>query len=472
MTPTLAGETPPQAAPFRMRTVMVPLIAIIIGIFMVVLDGTAVNVALPMLVTDFRTTLPTLQWIVTGYTLAQAAVIPLAGWLSDRYGAKRIFLTSVILFTIGSVLCSTAQNVDMLILFRVLQGLGGGFVLPVAMAYVYRISPPDRVGAIMGMMGIPILFAPAIGPVLGGWLVQYASWRWIFLLNLPVGIIGIVVGVLGLPEVQRQAVAALDRMGGILGPLAFAALSYGVSEGATSWTSTNTIGGLAVGVVALVAFIAVELRAQNPLLELRVFKSFDFSVAIVAQWVGQTALFGSLFLVPLFLQQVRGLGAFDTGLAILPQAIAAGIMMPIGGMLFDRIGARPLVVGGLGLVGVATYLLGQVGVHTQAGDLDFAPGSGRRWNGSDDDATQYAPHQCRTASVGQQSDLVDERIAAGGQWPDHRGSLHHPDLAYYEPYRVGYCRCANSAANRASAIGQCPGAYAARPCQCGDGPWL
>lgn len=369
MTPTLAGETPPQAAPFRMRTVMVPLIAIIIGIFMVVLDGTAVNVALPMLVTDFRTTLPTLQWIVTGYTLAQAAVIPLAGWLSDRYGAKRIFLTSVILFTIGSVLCSTAQNVDMLILFRVLQGLGGGFVLPVAMAYVYRISPPDRVGAIMGMMGIPILFAPAIGPVLGGWLVQYASWRWIFLLNLPVGIIGIVVGVLGLPEVQRQAVAALDRMGGILGPLAFAALSYGVSEGATSWTSTNTIGGLAVGVVALVAFIAVELRAQNPLLELRVFKSFDFSVAIVAQWVGQTALFGSLFLVPLFLQQVRGLGAFDTGLAILPQAIAAGIMMPIGGMLFDRIGARPLVVGGLGLVGVATYLLGQVGVHTQAGDL-------------------------------------------------------------------------------------------------------
>jgi len=357
------------AAPFQMRRVMVPLVAIIIGIFMVILDGTAVNVALPKLVADFHTTLPTLQWIVTGYTLAQAAVIPLAGWLSDHFGAKPVFLTSVALFTIGSVLCATAQTSTMLIAFRVLQGLGGGCVLPIAMAYVYRLAPPDKVGAVMGVMGVPILFAPAIGPVLAGWLVQYASWRWIFLLNLPVGIIGLCVGLIGLPAVQRQAVAALDRLGAILGPLAFAALSYGVSEGSVSWTSTQTLGGLTVGAIALVAFIVAELRAQTPLLELRVFASLDFSLAIVAQWVGQIALFGSLFLVPLFLQQVRGFGAFDTGLAILPQAIAAAIFMPIGGVLFDRIGARPLVVLGLVLIAVATYLLGQVGVHTRATDL-------------------------------------------------------------------------------------------------------
>jgi len=370
MVPGTTAQGPAQGdAPFRMGTVIVPLIAIIIGIFMVVLDGTAVNVALPKLVDDLHTTLPTLQWIVTGYTLAQAAVIPLAGWLSDRFGAKRVFLISVALFTAGSVLCATAQNSGMLITFRVLQGLGGGAVLPVAMAYIYRISPPDKVGALMGMMGVPILFAPAIGPVLGGWLVQYASWRYIFLLNLPVGIVGLIVGVLGLPAVQRKAVAGLDRYGAILGPLAFAALSYGVSAGATSWTVTNTIAGLTIGAVALLAFIVVELRASNPLLELRVFRSLDFSLAIVAQWVGQVALFGSLFLVPLFLQQVRGFGAFDTGLAILPQAIAAAVFMPIGGLLFDRIGARPLVVAGLGLVAVATYLLAQVGVHTQASDL-------------------------------------------------------------------------------------------------------
>jgi len=357
------------ATPFRMRTVMVPLVAIIVGIFMVILDGTAVNVALPKLVADFHTTLPTLQWIVTGYTLAQAAVIPLAGWLSDRFGAKPVFLTSVALFTIGSVLCATAQSGTMLIAFRVLQGLGGGCVLPIAMAYVYRLAPPDKVGAVMGVMGVPILFAPAIGPVLAGWLVQYASWRWIFLLNLPIGIVGLVVGLIGLPAVQRQTVAALDRLGAILGPLAFAALSYGVSEGSANWTSTQTLAGLAIGAIALLAFIAVELRVETPLLELRVFTSLDFSLAIVAQWVGQIALFGSLFLVPLFLQQVRGFGAFDTGLTILPQAIAAAVFMPIGGVLFDRIGARPLVVLGLVLVAVATYLLGQVNVHTQATDL-------------------------------------------------------------------------------------------------------
>ncbi len=362
-------QTAVGAAPFSMGAILGPLIAIIIGIFMVVLDSTAVNVALPKLVTDFHSTLSTLQWTITGYALAQAAVIPLAGWLSDRFGAKWVFLASVALFTMGSVLCATARNGEMLIAFRVVQGLGGGCVLPVAMAYIYRLSPPEKVGAVMGMMGIPILLAPAIGPVLGGWLVEYQSWRWIFLLNLPVGIIGLLVGMRSLPAIGRQAVALLDVPGAILGPLAFAALSYGVSSGATSWTSRETLGGLIIGGVALLAFIAVELRAKNPLLELRVFRSLDFNLAIMVQWVGQFALFGALFLVPLFLQQLRGYGAFDTGLYLLPQAIAAAVCMPIGGMLFDRIGARPLVVLGLGIVAGATFLLSQVGVATKGGDL-------------------------------------------------------------------------------------------------------
>lgn len=256
-----------EAKPFRLSSVLVPLTAIIVGIFMVILDTTAVNVALPKLVVDLHDRLTTLQWTITGYTLAQAAVIPLAGWLSDRFGAKYVFLTSVALFTLGSVLCATAQSSEMLITFRVLQGLGGGFVLPVAMAYVYRLSPPDKVGVLMGMMGIPILFAPAIGPVLAGWLVQYQTWRLIFLINLPIGIIGLAIGVRGLPAVGRQAVATLDVPGFVLAPLAFVALSYGITEGATSWTSANTLGGMLVGAVALAAFVVVELRAEAPLLE-------------------------------------------------------------------------------------------------------------------------------------------------------------------------------------------------------------
>jgi EmrB/QacA subfamily drug resistance transporter len=359
----------PTPTPFRLQAILAPLVAIIIGAFMVLLDSTAVNVAVPSLVTDLHSTLATLQWTITGYALAQAAVIPLAGWLSDRFGAKRVFLSAVALFTIGSVLCATAQTGSALVLFRVLQGLGGGVVIPIALAYTYRLSPPDKIGVVMGLMGIPILLAPAIGPVVAGWLVQYASWRWIFLLNLPIGIVGVLVGLRSLPWIERQSVPGLDLPGMILGPLAFTALCYGVSQGSTSWTATQTEISLLVGGVALLAFVVVELRARTPLLELRVFRSRDFSLAIVVQWVAQAALYGTLFLIPLFLQQARGYGAFSTGLILVPQALGAAVFMPLGGRLFDRIGARPLVVGGLALIAAATVVLARVNATTQGTDL-------------------------------------------------------------------------------------------------------
>ncbi|CAM3755448.1 DHA2 family efflux MFS transporter permease subunit [Cohnella lubricantis] len=337
--------------------ILAPLVAIIVGIFMVILDGTAVNVAIPKLQEEFVSSLSLIQWTVTGYALAQAAVIPLAGWLSDRFGAKRIFLISIALFTIGSGLCALADSAEMLILFRILQGLGGGVVMPISMAFVYRIAPKDKVGAVMGMMGIPILLAPALGPVLAGWMVDYVSWHWIFLINLPIGIIAVILGIRTLPNIERQTVAALDLLGIILAPLAFAALSYGVTQGGTSWTSTETLVGICVGAVALILFIFVELRRKNPLLELRVFRSGNFTRGIIVQWVSQFALFGSFFLVPLFLQQAHGYSAFETGLIMLPQAIASGLFMPIGGKLSDRFGARPMVLSGMVLVIAAALLL-------------------------------------------------------------------------------------------------------------------
>ncbi|GGA36214.1 DHA2 family efflux MFS transporter permease subunit [Paenibacillus physcomitrellae] len=357
------------AADFRLRSILVPLIAIIAGVFMVVLDGTAMNVALSTLVKDFDATLPTLQWVVTGYMLAQASVIPLSGWLSDRFGAKTVFMTAVILFTVGSILCATPQNAELLIVFRVIQGLGGGCVLPVAMAYVYRLAPREKVGIVMGIMGIPVLFAPAIGPVLSGWLVEYHSWRWIFLINIPVGIICLLVGIKKLPWVDRSNVPGFDKLGIVLGPLAFASLSYGINQGADSWTSNKTVIGLTVGALALIAFVINELRAKSPLMELRIFRSVDFSVGIVVQWVAQFALYGALFLLPQFLQQARGFEAFDTGLILLPQAIASGLMMPIAGFLFDRIGVRWLVVIGLSLVSGALFQYSQVDLTTEGKDL-------------------------------------------------------------------------------------------------------
>jgi EmrB/QacA subfamily drug resistance transporter len=303
--------------------------------------------------------------------LAQAAVIPLSGWLGDRFGAKRLYLISLSLFALGSALCALAPSNTMLIAFRVLQGLGGGMLMPLGMSFIYRLSPPDKRGLVMSVFGVPILLAPALGPVLSGWLVQYADWRWIFLINVPVAVVAVTLGLRALPNLGAQrAVGALDTLGALLAPLGFAAVSYGISESTTAgWTGTSTLLSLAVGAAALIGFAVRELTTAAPLLELRVFRGRDFSLAIVTQWVGQAALFGALFLVPLFLQQVRGYGAFDTGLFTLPQALAAAVVMPIGGRLFDRIGARVPVILGLVLVTVSTWFLAQITATTTGEDL-------------------------------------------------------------------------------------------------------
>lgn len=344
-----------------MRQLVGPHIAIIVGIFMVILDSTAVNVAIPVLVDDFHSTLSMVQWTVTGYALAQAAVIPLAGWMTDKFGSKEVFLLSLILFTIGSVLCATATNVDQLITYRVLQGLGGGMVTPIAFAMTYRLSPPEKAGSIMGLMGMPILLAPALGPIISGYLVDYVKWEWIFLINLPVGILGVILVGLLLPRLPKKASTSLDILGIILGPLAFSGLSYGLSEGSTSWSSDKTIIGLVVGGVALIGFVIVELlRKKEPLLELRVFRSPLFTRGIIVQWVLQFVMFGIIFTVPFFMQKLMGMTAFHAGMWTLPQAIAAGLFMPIGGRLYDRIGARPLVMIGLTIVTVGAYLISRI----------------------------------------------------------------------------------------------------------------
>src|SRR5205085_1711676 len=182
------------AAPFDIRTIALPLAAIVLGTFMAILDNTVVNVALPTLERFFKVDLHQIQWVVTGYMLAQAAVIPLSGWLFDRFGAKRIYLVSLVLFTAGSALCGLAINGEMLVTTRVLQGVGGGMLMPIGMAVLYRLTPPDRRGAIFGLFGLPIMVAPAVGPLLSGYLLQYADWRLIFLINLPVGVLALLVG--------------------------------------------------------------------------------------------------------------------------------------------------------------------------------------------------------------------------------------------------------------------------------------
>ena len=197
---------------FSIRTIIGPLLAVIVGMMMVILDSTAMNVALPGIVTDFKSDVSTMQWSLTGYTLALSAVIPLAGWMTDRFGAKKIFLITITFFTIGSVLCSVAQTPEQLILYRVIQGLGGGMVAPIGMTIIFQLAPSDKIGSVMGALGVPMLLAPALGPVLAGYLVEYVTWHWIFLINLPIGIIAILVGLKFLPNVERKTAASLDSI--------------------------------------------------------------------------------------------------------------------------------------------------------------------------------------------------------------------------------------------------------------------
>jgi EmrB/QacA subfamily drug resistance transporter len=361
----------PAASTFRIRTILAPLAAVVLGTFMAILDSTVVNVAVPTLQHVFRADLQLIQWVVTAYMLAQAAIIPLAGWLSDRFSIKTVYITALVLFTLGSLLCAVAQNAQMLIAFRILQGLGGGMLMPLALAYVFRLTPPEKRGAAMGTVGIPILLGPAFGPILAGWFLQYADWRYIFLINIPVGVVAVLVATRALPALSAlRAPGRIDLPGAILGPLGFAALSYGISQSASmGWGDRNTIAGLAIGGVSLLLFAARELTTEEPLLDLRVFLSADFSLTIVTQWVVQAAMFAGFFFLPLFLQQVRGYGALDTGVYLLPQALGSALLMPVGGKLFDKIGARPLVVVGSAILLFTTYALAQLSATTTGTDL-------------------------------------------------------------------------------------------------------
>jgi len=349
---------------FSMKKAFLQLTAVIFGMFMVILDSTVVNVAMNTLTKDLHTTISTMQWTITGYTLAVAAVIPLAGWMMDNFGAKKVFIISIILFTIGSLLCSFATTPEQLIAFRVLQGLGGGMVAPIGFAMVFRIAPPNKVGALMGMIGIPMLLGPALGPLLAGYFVEYQSWHWIFLVNVPVGIIAVLFALKFLPHFDRKTAPKLDILGMILAPIAFSMLAFGVSQSAKGWTEKSTLIGLIVGGLALILFIIVELRHPSPILELKVFKSPSFALGAVTTWLMQIALFGMFLIIPLYLQTIKGYSPLETGLIIFPQALASGIMMPISGKLYDKFGARPLAIVGLAIVAGTLFTLSTISIES------------------------------------------------------------------------------------------------------------
>lgn len=332
------------------------LFSVVFGTFMSILDNTVVNVALARLQKDFGASISHTQGVVTYYALSLGMIIPVGGFLADRFGIKRVYILSLGAFTLASALCGLALSLNALIFFRILQGLGGGALLPLGTAMLFTAFPPNERGLALSVFGIPALVAPALGPTLGGFLVEYVGWRFIFFINLPIGLTAVLIAARNLRERRSEQRARFDAPGFFLSLVAFGSLLYGLSNAANDgWTSPRVVGFLVVGVIAFAAFVIVELRSPYPLLNVRFYRQRTYLIASAIGWTAVIALFGATFLLPLYLQTVRGLTPFQTGLLLLPQALAAIVSIQISGRLFDRIGPRYVVATGLMLLALTTW---------------------------------------------------------------------------------------------------------------------
>ena len=367
-TQTQPGEIQPDASDKLDKNVLVIAGVVVLGAIMSILDITVVSVALETFQREFDATAAEVAWTMTAYTLALASVIPLTGWAADRFGTKRLYLLAVALFTAGSVLCATATSLEMLVLYRVLQGLGGGMLMPLGMTILTRAAGPERVGRVMAVLGIPMLLGPIFGPIIGGALIDAVSWHWIFLINLPIGIAAIVYAWIVLPKDEVHPSETFDWLGMLLLSPGLALFLYGISsipEHGTA-TATEVWAPALLGLVLIVAFVPWALSRRNihPLVDLRLFKNKDMTVAVLAMMLFAIAFFGASLLFPLYFIQVRGEDALGAGLLLAPQGIGAMITMPIAGILADRIGPGKIVLVGVSVITAGMAMFTQIEVDT------------------------------------------------------------------------------------------------------------
>src|SRR5438067_3234134 len=326
------------------------LLCTVVGTFMVMLDQTVVNIALPKITTVFGVGVHETQLVVTSYMLALAVIMPATGFLSDTFGTKRMYMITMALFTSGSLLYGLPWNNTSLVAFRVIQGLGGGMMSPLGMTMLFQVVPPQQRNTIMGFFGLPLMLAPVLGPTLGGYIVEYIDWRVIFTLNVPIGAIGLFLGFTLLRETRTLPGLKFDLRGFVLSAVGFIAILLGLSDAATDgWTSVTVLTRFAIGGVALAAWVWVELTDDHPLLDLSLFKIPVFTLAALVSFVLTVGMFGGMLVLPLFLQNLRGLGAAESGLILVSQVLPMTVIMPLIGRVVDKVGARAVILTGLPL---------------------------------------------------------------------------------------------------------------------------
>jgi EmrB/QacA subfamily drug resistance transporter len=339
---------------------------VVLGAIMSILDITVVSVALPTFQTVFHTSYANVAWTMTGYTLALATVIPLSGWAADRFGTKRLYMTALVLFVLGSALCSTAWDIGSLITFRVLQGLGGGMLMPVGMTIMTRAAGPERVGRVMAVLGVPMLLGPIAGPILGGWLIGAASWHWVFLINVPIGAASLVYAFVVLPKDSPAPSESFDFLGMLLLSPGLALFLFGVSsipaEGTVAAARVLIPG--AIGLLLVAVFVFHAFRPQHPLIDLRLFKNRQLTISTISMFLFAIAFFGAGLLIPSYFLQVRGQTTLHAGLLVAPQGLGDMLTMPVAGLLADKIAIRNIVLPGLALIAAGMAVLTRVDPHT------------------------------------------------------------------------------------------------------------
>lgn len=349
---------------------MAPVLVALIGAFMSILDSSIVNVAIPTIMNVFNAATSDVQWVSTIYMLAQGVVVPLSGWLGDRFGFKRLYMASLVVFVLGSLLCGISWDLNSLIVARVIQALGGGMIMPTMMSMVFRIVPKDKIGSGMAVFGLALMMGPAIGPTLGGYIVEYVDWRWIFTINLPIGIIGVLLAWMVLPEFHSKHPGKLDVGGAVTAAVMLFSLLLALSKGQEwGWSDERTVLLFVVSFFALILFVYMQLTSDNPLLELRVFKYRSFLMSNLLVVITTIGMFAGIFFIPLFLQSVRGMGAMETGMLMMPGALASGLMMGITGRLYDKVGPRPLAVIGIAMLAILTFQFSRLNMLTATGTI-------------------------------------------------------------------------------------------------------
>lgn len=345
--------------------VMTTTLIIVLGTFMAILDTSILNVALPKLMVLFSVDTKQIEWVLTAYMLISGAIIPITSYFGERFGYKTVYVWSLVSFTLGSLLCGLAWNNTSLVAFRVIQGLGGGLIMPVGMALMFRFVPKEQMGAAMGVFGLSIAVAPSIGPTLGGLIMEEYSWRWLFMINVPIGIISVFLSQLVLPETPRRKMGHFDIWGLLLGSGSAFLFLLGLAEGQSwGWTSYSIVMLFFTATIMLALLIVIELNHPEPMLDMRLFRNKEFSFGILLSCGMFISMIVAVVVLPIYLQSLRGYSAIQTGLVLMPQALAMGFAMAISGRLFDKIGARPLILTGIPLILFSTYQLHTLAIDT------------------------------------------------------------------------------------------------------------